>query len=317
MFLFTQSDATKYPPNFQSTSCTGLEQLTGADLCIAKVAIPPTVNLGLHIANHSLFVQIKIDGDNLSFDAIHRFIARVQAAKIPRSQAILLRIGKKWFDSFEKKDTTKYSETTWQAYTHMLMANSLRGIAIYPEVLQTVDDLPQWIEDYYQVISKIESEGGRDIYPVRPTFEPDNIWQDIKEVEGWRKFLVCGLDDFGSKRALALKDYLQENNPKHLRSMFFALSALTDESPDGKAMYNISGIGDVLRKKYREALEILPGWNLGEMIQFNAYWQGWNDFGTKFMSLVIDKKKSPKEAYELLINKDFPIMEDINNEIPF
>lgn len=311
MHIFTEPDRTIYPDNFQSTKCSGLEHLTGADMVISKLPIPPTVNLQAHIDNRALFVQIKIDDDNTSFEQIHRFVARVQAAKIPKNQAILLRIGKKWFDKFQSKEELKYGKTTWQQYRRFMMSNSLKGITFFPEILSTIDDLPEWITDYSEVISNLESD--KDIYPERGQFVLDDIWQNVEEIKDWRRWLVSGLDGCGSKTAQSVMEYAEKTIPKHQFSAYHVLCLMTDEDDKGKPFHKIPGWGDKSRRSFRELLGLTPGWNLGELTYHYAYWQGWQAFGRDFADLV-NKKKTPKEAHTQLMCKDFI---SIENEIPF
>ena len=263
MIIFTEPDATIYPPGFTSKSCPGLEAKTGADMVLSQIPIPPTVNLDLHIKSRSLFVQIKIDNDNLSFDAIRRFIARVQACKIPRSQAILLRVGKQWKDGdlFRIRGKKAYGETKWRDYRRMVMANGFRGITIFPECLTSIDDLPDWIEDYGSVIDKVTTEGQRDIYPPSPEFIPEDIWQSVEEISDWRKFLVSGLDNFASAKANAVFKYAREHFDGSPYGFYHILCLMTDEK-DGKPIHKIPLWGNKSRDDFREQLGIQDGWNL-------------------------------------------------------
>jgi hypothetical protein len=318
MPVFIEPDRTQYPPNFEAISCAGLEQLTGADMVISSIPIPPTINLTLHIANRSLFVQIKIGNDNLSFDAIHRFIARTQACEIPKNQAILLRIGEQWKDNedrFRIRGQSSYGTTAWRDYRRMIMANGFRGITIFPECLSSIDDLP-WIEDYQAIIQKIKEEGSRDIYPPPPIFQPDDIWQAVEEIRDWRRFFVSGLEGFGSKKANALFAYVSENYSGQQVSAYKVMCLMTDEDKKGKPLHKIPLWGNKSRKEFRGLLGIPEGWNLPELAYHLAFYQGWQSFGNEFARLV-NKTGKPKEVHKKLMKEREKMITDFEGQIPF
>lgn len=318
MPIFTEPDRTQYPPSLDTISCAGLEQLTGADMVIAKLPIPPTSNLLLHIKQRSLFVQIKIGYDNLSFEAIHRFAARVQAQQIPRSQAILLRIGEQWQDEnglWRLRGQSSNSGTTWSSYRRAMFATGLRGITVYPECLTSIDDLPEWIEDCQAIMQKVASES-KEIYPVSNQFQPDDIWQSVEEINDWRTLFVSGLKGCGSKKVNALFDYVSEHYPFEQVRVYRILCVLTDKDSDGKYIHKIPLWGNSSRDEFRGQLGIPDGWNLSELSYRIAFYQGWQSFGNEFLRLV-NKGESPKEIHKKLMDEIKNMMTDLESQIPF
>lgn len=306
--IFIEPDRTQYPDNFQATPNPGLEQLTGADMCISKLPLPVGASsLETHIKNNSLFVQIKIDYDCLSFDAIHNFCARVQAAKIPQQQAILLRVGEHWQDDdnlLRIKNQKPYGKTTWRDYRKSVMSAMGRGVTVYPEILASIDDLQGWIEDYQDTLEKFEKEGKREIYPPRvaPMFEIDNIWQLVEEVEPntWEYFLCAGLYGMGQKTVQNIRDYFQDTLAR-VPDGWHVLKVLTEEDAKGNGVHNVKGWGDGKRKNLRDLLMIPPGWNIDLMNDFTTpYQSGWKAALWKFKKLM-DEGNNPKDAFNACV----------------
>lgn len=310
MTILIEPDRTTYPPALNAEIIPGIEQLTGADLIISDCPLPfMEATLQDYIDSGSLFVQIKIGYDILSFDALHNFCARIQRAQIPKQQAILLRIGEYWEDEnglFRIKGSRPYGQTTWQQYRRMLMSNMLRGITIYPECLSSVDELPQWIEDYQSVIEKIRSEGKRELYPqyLPPQFEVDDIWQLVEEVDPntWEHLLCAGLKGFGQKTVQNIREYF-DNELLRPPSGLTVLETLTDEDERGKAIHNIKSWGDTKRKILRDILFLPPGFNLrAKEIMSNGdnFHHGW--YGAlRSLKEMIEEGHSVKNAFNGLM----------------
>lgn len=302
--IFIDPDRTQYPDNFQATPNPGLEHLTGADMCISKLPLPVSQSsLDTHIKNHSLFVQIKIDYDCLSFDAIHNFCARVQAAKIPQQQAILLRVGEHWQDEnglFRIKNQKPYGKTKFADYRCSVMATMARGVTVYPENLTSIEELPQWIEDYQATLEKIEKEGKREVYPPRvpPVFEVDDIWQMIEEVppNTWEYFICAGLHGMGQKTVQNIRDYFQDTLAR-VPDGWHVLKVLAEEDEKGNGVHKVANWGDGKRKNLRDLLMIPDGWNIDLLNDFTTpYQSGWKAALWKFKALM-DEGKNPKDAF--------------------
>jgi len=320
MPIFTEPDVTQYPSDFQSISCPGLEALTGADMVISTIPLPPTANLELHKANHSLFVQIKIGYDICSFDQLHSSIARMQSAQIPKGQAILLPIGEYWEDDtglLRIKGQKAFGTTSYSTLGTIYDMWEYRGGTVESLPPRSINDLQQWIDRKVKSLEKVLSEGKKDIYPPPPTFTIEDIWQDVNEINDWRRFFVSGLEGFGSKTAQNVYDYISENYPENPSSAYLVLYLLTDEDEKGKAIHKIPNWGKVSRKKFREILGVPDGWSLGEMTYKIAFYQGWESFGNELIHLVTKKKLSVKDAVNKLMTEKKNMLTDFESQIPF
>jgi hypothetical protein len=294
MPVFIEPDRTQYSPNFEAISCAGLEQLTGADMVISSIPIPPTINLTLHIANRSLFVQIKIGYDICSFDQLHSAIARIQECQIPKQQAILLPIGEYRSDDnglLKVKGQKAFGHTTYETLGTIYDMWELRGGTVEALPPKSINDLQKWIDRKIASLEKIK-EGKRDIYPPSPIFQVDDIWQSVEEIRDWRRFFVSGLEGFGSKKANAIFDYVSENY-------------------SGQPLW-----GNKSRKEFRGLLGIPEGWNLPELAYHLAFYQGWQSFGNEFARLV-NKNRKPQEVHKKLMKERENMMTDFERQIPF
>lgn len=320
MPIFTEPDVTAYPPDFQSISCPGLEAMTGADMVISKLPLPPTANLQLHIKNRSLFVQIKIGYDICSFDQLHSSIARMQSQQIPKGQAILLPIGEYWEDEtglLRIKGHKAFGTTPYSTLGTIYDMWEYRGGTVEALPPKDINGLQQWIDRKIASLDKVTNEGKRDIYPPSPTFALEDIWQVVEEIQDWRRFFVSGLEGFGSKTAQLVYEYIAANYPENPSSAYLALHFLTDEDDKGKAVHNIPGWGDKSRAKFRKILGIGAGWNLSEMSYRLAFYQGWQSFGQELIYLVTKKKMPAKDAINQLIDEKRNAFNDLESQIPF
>ena len=307
--IYIAPDRTSYTSLPEHIISSELEPLTGADVMISDFPIEQfnESTLQAHIQARALFVQIKIGYDVLNFDGLHNFCSRVQKAQIPKNQAILLRIGNYWKDNnslLRIKGSQPYGDTTWRDYRRAMIACELRGVTVFPECLQSMDELPEWIEDYQSIVNKVSNEGKRELYPVRPApqFQPDNIWQEMVEVseDDWRYFLCAGLKGFGVTTANNVKDYLADNLPRMNGTGYYALKVLTDEDEKNKPVHNIKGWGDKSRDKLRVLLQLPPGYNLAVRHKDDFdYVKGWEAFRDEFRTRVSDGENASKVFNEL------------------
>lgn len=320
--IYIAPDRTQYPDNLQATISSELEPLTGADMLISNFPLDfSEQTLQAHIDSRGLFVQIKIGYDVLNFEGLHNFCARAQKSRIPKNQAILLRIGDYWRDDeglLRVKGSKPYGNTTWQNYRRAMIGCEIRGITVFPECLASVDELTDWIADYQIMIDKVSNEGKRELYPTKytPQFEADDIWQEMYEVDknDPRYIMVAGLDKFGEKKAIATFQYIIENFP-HIRiehtdngkneyttCLYYFWKVLTDEDEKGKAIHNIPGIGDKFRKWFRGVIGLTPGCNLSVTNNDNpdSFMRGWYAFGKSFEDMVTNGH-SPKDSFNGLM----------------
>jgi hypothetical protein len=179
-----------------------------------------------------------------------------------------------------------------------------------------MDELPEWIEDYQSIVNKVTDEGKRELYPVRPVpqFQPEDIWQEIVEVQpnDPRYVMVAGLDKFGEKRAISTFQYIVDNFP-HIRvehdngkseclgiKLYYFWKVLTDEDEKGKAVHNIPGWGDGLRRNFREIIGLDKGKNLSIRGDGDFdYVKGWEAFRDEFRTRVSDGENANKVFNEL------------------
>ncbi len=328
MTIFYEPDVTAYSKELLevATKCTGLEALTGADIVISNVPenpltqtiVNPVDNLQSHINCHSLFVQIKIGYDICSFDNLKSSIARMQKCQIPKGQAILLPIGEYWKDEnslLRVKHSKPYGNTQYNTLSTVYDMWSMRGGIVEPLPPKNIDDLLPWIKQKQKSLEKVNREGKRDIYAAAPEFISDDIWQVVEEITDYRKFLVSGLDKFGSKKAQAIFEHMNINFPEQQYSAFAAFNIMTEEK-DGKPIHKIPLWGTTSRKEFRNVLGIPDGWNLGEVTYRLAFYQGWKSFGTELKRLI-EKGKSVKDAYTTLMNESQNMMTDLESQIPF
>ena len=320
MTIYIAPDRTGYPDNFQAEISAELEPLTGTDMLISSFPFGPDQStLQAHIDSRGLFVQIKIGYDALSFDGIHNFCARVQECKIPKSQAILLLVGDFWRDDsglFRVRSQKPYGDTTWRNFRRAMIGAMARGITVYPEFLPSMNELPEWIEDYQDMLSKFEDEGKRELYPasIKPMFENEDIWQEMTEVDknDPRYTMVAGLAGFGEKKAMATFKYIIENLPhiriehsndknEYVTCLYHFWKVLTDEDEKGKATHNVPGWGDKSRQDFRQKIGLAMGENLciRKMSDFD-YTAGWEAFGQEFIKRV-NQGNNPQEAFGQLM----------------
>lgn len=327
MPIFYEPDATKYPSQFLEhkdvIKCPGLEALTGTDFAICRLPIPPTKSLAVQIKNRALFVQVKIGYDICSFDQLHQSIASMQSCKIPKGQAVLLPIGDYGQDDdglLKLKGQRAYGNTKYETLGTIYDMWSMRGGTVEPLPPKDIDGLMAWIERKQKSIDKIEKEGTRDIYRPAPAFEPDDIWQEVKDIQDWRKFLVSGIPGFGSKTANSIFNYVRDELPESEYNFYYVLHILTDEDEKGKALHNVPLWGDKSRKDLREKLGLPDGWNMGQLMYRYAFYQGFQSFGNDFVAAMKRRKKlSPQAINEILGKLMNEAKEgiDTNGHIPF
>ena len=319
--IYIAPDRTGYTNLPQHIISPELETLTGADMMISNFPIEQLneSTLQAHIQAKALFVQIKIGYDVLNFDGLHNFCARVQKARIPKNQAILLRVGDYWKDDdglLRVRSSKPYGNTSWRDFRRAMIACELRGVTVSPECLQSMDELPEWIEDYQSIVNKVSNEGKRELYPVRPVprFQPEDIWQEMIEVQpnDPRYIMVAGLDKFGEKRAISTFQYIVDNFP-HIRvehdngkseyvgiKLYHFWKVLTDEDEKGKAVHNIPGWGNGLRRSFREIIGLDKGKNLSIRGSDDFdYVKGWEAFRDEFRTRVSDGENANKVFNEL------------------
>lgn len=315
--IFINPDRTNLPPLPNSQICPGLEALTGADIVVSTLPIPPTLALDLHIKEWSLFVQIKIGYDVLSFDALHNFCARAQKSKIPKTQAILLRVGEYWEDEnhlLRLKSYKPFGTTTWNDYQRLLMACDVRGINVVPEI-RNIDELPQWIENRLAIAEKVLEEGLREVYPPRvsPTFTSDDIWQEVKEVsdDTWEYLLCAGLKGFGQGTVENVREYINKELPHILPGDGIdVLRILTELDDKGKLIHNVKGWGEGKAGKLRSILGLTKGRNISLCFEDTEtpYKDGWYQALSIFKQLI-DDGHSVKNAFNAVMKLNKEVIE--------
>jgi len=321
MHIFYSPDATKYPEEIHQMGARpslGLEQLTGADLALTKLPIPITPdNLNGHIERWTLFVQVKIGYDILSFDALHNFCARAQAARIPKSQAILLPIGDYHQDNkgmLRVNNQKAYGNTTWEDFERVLMSCEIRGVTVWPLTLKSPEELSRWITSYFSMVHKAETTPQKKVYPprVEPVFVIDDIWQLVEEVspDTIDYFLCAGLKGFGQKTLQAVREYMQNelphiapDQPDQPLAGYYVIKVLTDMR-QGKLVHNVPGWGPKRAANLRQILMIPDNLNLtvnGHVTDQPykvGFQQGWKQGLITFKDFVEKQKIRPQAAHK-------------------
>jgi len=308
MPIFLSPDRTQYPPLPDTQICNELEALTGSDLCLTRFPLPVSEStLQSHISAKALFVQIKIGYDILSFDALRNFCARVQKCQIPKTQAILLRVGEYWEDEnnlLRIKSSRPFGNTAWNDYQRLLMACDVRGVNVVPEI-RDINELGKWLDNRVAIFEKTENEGKREIYPprVEPRFEIDDIWQLIEEVpDDTIEYLLCaGMKGLGQSTITAVRQYFQDELPHLPPAGHYFLSVLTDME-NGKLKHNIKGWGVKRAQKLRYILMLPDNINLSlnGSITENDYLAGWN-FALETFKNLIDEGHSVKDSFNACV----------------
>lgn len=246
----------------------GLEALTGADLCLATTPISPVDDLAFAISQRYIFVQLKFGNDIFSFDQTRSEQARVQKAKIPLQQAILLFIGRCYKDENEmafidgKLAFSPDKPRPYELFEELQFLCFKRGMLF----AQIPDEsyLPIWINAQFKGDAKIQREGTREVYPARyqAIEETDNIWQRILEVDrmDWRWALVNGLDGFGPVLANNVNDYLHQLGL--YPCLYEALRVLTELNEKGKQVHDIASWGKGKCESLRHILGLQSSFDL-------------------------------------------------------
>jgi hypothetical protein len=311
MPIFTEPDRTQYPSSLEHATNPGLETLTGADLAISR--FPLSVNestLNQHIQCRTLFVQVKIGYDILSFDGLKSSIARMQKCQIPMPQCILLFIGRDWqednTDLLRIENSKPFGKTTYKTFIKLKAKWRARGGIV--DWLNDIEQLPMWIEAQQEVLADIENEGKRELYPSRPVpqFEPEDVWQPVTEVpkDDIRYFLCAGMDGFGAKTGNNVIQYIHENLAHLEGSGFYFLKVLTDEDKKGKAIHEVKGWGDKSRERLRLMMSLPKGFNLDvkEVGITRQYEDGWYA-AMKCLKEMIESGHPVRDAFNSLIKQ--------------
>jgi len=232
----------------------------------------------------------------------------MQAAKIPKGQAILLAVG----DYYEKDGLLRvrgkkaFGTTSFSTLGTIFDMWDMRGGIVEPLPPKHIDNLQSWIDRKQKSMEKIEREGKRDIYPLSPTFNPGDIRQPVEEIRDWRVALVSGIPGFGPKIAKSVWEYAQENISDAL-SLYSILCLITDQDEKGRRLHNIPLIGKKTHEQFRGMFGIKDGENLSKLasklVHRLAFAQGWRSFGDELLELVNKKGKSPSEAHKKLMKK--------------
>lgn len=299
MPIFISPDRTQYPASLDAIICAGLEELTGADMCVSRFPMLPTLALERHIQQRTLFVQVKIGYDAIGdFSQVDREIARFQACKIPMQQAFILCCGQyypneegllriKGVKPLENNKSIKYE-------TFLKLEAEWRYSGMQVQRLNDIEELPTWISAQLGELERIEARGKKEIYPKGEPFVPEqaDIWQPVVEVSHHdpRYVLCAGLKGFGPKRAQAVLDYIATELP-HLgirfdgvdsefrTTLYHFLKVLTEADAKGKPVHKISGIGQEGFRELRQLVGLRDGFNLSATndVDHNGagYMRGW------------------------------------------
>ena len=277
MFIYTEPDNTKYPPSLSTISNPGLEQLTGADMCLSPLPFPfpkPVTQdtLQEHIEARALFVQIKV-GYDFDPDRLKNSIARMQQAKIPKGQAVLLPVGKFYGDENDKLrivGVKQYGALSYSAFLTTLDMWGARGGIVEPVWPDSIDDLPQWIERKTKMLETVSNEPVRVQYPnsqkfTNANFEDNDIWQEVIELDATdpRAMLCNMLPGIGTKTVQSIVDTAQDLlGMQAIPSLLQLLKVAFDQNEKGKPLNKIPGIGAKGWQNARDNIGLFAGYNL-------------------------------------------------------
>jgi len=317
MFIFIDPSETRsnslFPPSLSTIECPGLEADTGADFVIARLPIPPTETLQLHIDHKSLFCQRKSGYDAIGdFNQIWLEIARFQALKIPMGQCFIIPIGIFYPDSSgylkieNKRQPANLEKISYLTYLKNEAGWGYSGAQV--RRLNNENELEFFIQAQVEEFQRIEDRGNlKEVYSRGTAFVTNDPFQEVKEIDDWRNLLLSGLKGFGLKTAQSLGDYIDQNLDHIWHSGYWALKILTDQNEKGKAIHDIPGWGEVSRKRLRDILGLPPTVNLSvtHLEDRYDYEAGWNASIDLFRELV-EKGKSPVEAYNQVKKIEIP-----------
>lgn len=237
-----------------TVNCPGLEELTGADLCVSSQPIKPTKDLDWHIEHDSLFLQIKVGFDIFSFDALKSTAGRVQKAGIKKYNAYVIFVGRCYPDSTDLCviDGNQYSKQPYETFEELSELIEARGLRF--RQIPSLAELPTFIGAVQKARVKIEKEGGRELYEGNKTTmidEGDDLFQEIAIVEKTspRYILINGLDGFGPTLAKDTLDYVTSVGREP--TLYNFLDCLTALTPKGKRLHPVRGWGEASVKGLR------------------------------------------------------------------
>lgn len=309
-------------PNFEPLP--GLEELTGCDFVVTSFPLPLAENtLQAHIKSGAIFVQRKSGYDFIgNFEQIWYEVARIQACKIPMSQVFILAIGQYKQDDngslriTGKRPLANNEKITYKTFNKIKAQLIFSGVTVFD--LNDESEIEGWIEAIIETRQDIKDRNSKKEMFIKneyTLFEEDGEPDLLQEVivipsDDIRSVSSCGFPDLGPARVRAIFNYAQEQGVDRWGIHFWKI--MTDEDENGKAVHNVKGIGDKLRKQWRLIIGLPDGYNLSvQEIEFNAdkaYNRGWRQGLITFRDLL-ERGQSAKEAFQNAMEFKFEFFE--------
>lgn len=225
-----------------------LEAMTGADVLISSVAIPPQSSELIrehHLAAGAVLVQVKHDADVLSYDNTKQELARMLSIAGRPSQRMLLFVN--------NENSTNY----YEAAMSVAAAWTDRG-GSYAE-LQSNEFFGKWLQLKEKRILKVQQEPKKSVL-LAPSAFTDNVLhplQSMEVVNDFRKVFVA-MKGVGPKFTNEVYHSLIED--KIYPEFWIMLKVLTDW-PNEIARIKVKYWSKGRRKALREWLAMPPGYN--------------------------------------------------------
>ena len=271
MVIFINPDQHKKSlSNILSTvDCPGLEELTGADLCLSTKPIKPTSDLDWHVEHQSIFVQLKVGYDVFSFDALKSTAGRLKKAGIKKAQSYVLFVGRCYPDQSGNAviDGKQYGKYTYSLFEELQWLIEAR--CCHFRQIPSIECITAFVDTLERSRAKIEAEGDREHYegvktPLieEPGSEDLIIGQDIILVDKSdpRSILVNGLDGYGPQLAKDTRDYLISIGREPV--LYHFLDVLTALTPKGKRLHPVKNWGVESVRRLRFALGLQSSYEI-------------------------------------------------------
>jgi hypothetical protein len=227
-----------------------LEMLTGADILVSSVAIPPqtkTIIMEHHLSAGAILVQVKHDADVLSYDNAREALVRMMEVAGRSSQRMLLFVN------------NESSENYYEAAMSVAAAWTDRG-GSYAE-LQSAEFFGKWLQIKEKRILKLQQEPKKSVLVAPDRFVDDQLppLQSLEIIKDFRRALVA-MRGVGPKFINEVYHNLikWEIYPE----FWIMLKVFTDEEgAEDIIKLKADRWGNGRRKALREWLKLPPGYN--------------------------------------------------------
>jgi ERCC4-type nuclease len=192
-----------------------LETVTGADIMISAMEIPPStpVLIQKHIDNGALLVQRK-SGEDLASSLgarLNESLAKMRETGARQAQCVLLFTGiLEWHKGNLATINGVKSRSSYFAILGGLSKWHDRGGVV--EFLANDDLIPKWVDLKHKHVKEYQEVKEKKFHPKKidvVEVDPGDPLQELIKVEDWRA-VVANMPGVGPKRATALRDTMLE-----------------------------------------------------------------------------------------------------------